>query len=443
MSETFRVWAPRCDSVDVHIVSPFDKVVALERDEAGYFAATIDDVEPAARYLFRLNGGRERPDPASRFQPDGVHGPSEVVARDPLQQLGRPLHEYVIYEAHIGTLTREGTFDSAIAVLDDLVDLGITALELMPVAQFPGERNWGYDGVYPYAPQNSYGGPSGLRELVRACHERGLAVILDVVYNHLGPEGCYVDEFGPYFTDRHRTPWGRAINFEEPAVREFFLGNALYWLEEYGIDALRLDAVFAIPDKTFLSELARRADGILIAENGKLDTRLTSEFGLDAQWFDELHHALLAYVTGERDGYYAKYGRREQIDEALAQPDPDTLVAFAANHDQIGNRPLGDRPATRLSLDQLKTLATTIVSSPFIPLIFMGEEYGETNPFQYFVSHSDPKLVEAVRKGRKQEFPTDIDTPDPQDPQTFERSKLNRKRNELREFYKQLLAERR
>lgn len=465
------MWAPLRDRVDVHLVSPFDKVVPLERDDRGYFTGTVDGVEVGARYLFRLDGERERPDPASRFQPDGVHGPSEVVASGSVPRLGRPLSEYVIYEAHVGTLTREGTFASAVEVIDDLVDLGITALELMPIAQFPGARNWGYDGVYPYAPQNTYGGPDGLRTLVRACHERGICVVLDVVYNHLGPEGCYVDEFGPYFTDRYKTPWGRAVNFDgrgSDEVREFFIGNALYWFDEFGIDALRLDAVHAIADPSpypFIEELAaQQPRGHLIAESAANDSRLTEQIGLDAQWNDDFHHALLAYVTGERDGYYADYGTIEHLARAFtdgfvyrgqysvfrgrrhgrADPPvtPDKLVVFSANHDQIGNRALGDRPATRLTEKQLKLLATAVVLSPSIPLIFMGEEYGETNPFQYFVSHSDPGLVEAVRKGRRAEFPTDIDPPDPADPQTFERCKLERKDNGLRAFYKDLIAQR-
>jgi maltooligosyltrehalose trehalohydrolase len=440
MPETFRVWAPRCERVDVHVISPFDKVAPLERSSDGYFSGAVDGVEPGARYFFRLDGERERPDPASRFQPEGVHGPSEVVASEPVVRLGRPLNEYVIYEAHVGTLTRDGTFASAIEVLDDLVDLGFTALELMPIAQFPGERNWGYDGVFPYAPQNSYGGPSGLRRLVRACHNRGIAVVLDAVYNHMGPEGCVLEDFGPFFTDRHRTPWGRAIAFDEPAVREFLIANAVYWFEEFGIDALRLDAVHAIWDKTFLAELAERTDGFLIAENETNDPRLTDAWGLDARWNDGFHHALIAYVTGDRERYLRDYGSFEQVARAIGEPDPGKLVVFAANHDQIGNRALGDRLATRVDQRTLKLLAAAVLLSPSIPLVFMGEEYGETNPFQYFVSHSDPGLVDAVRKGRRGEFPSEQEPPDPQDPATFERSKLDRQDSDLRAFYKEMIA---
>jgi len=435
----FRVWAPHCDRVDVHVVSPFDKVVALEREDDGYFRGELD-IDPGARYFVRLDGERERPDPVSCFQPEGVDGPSELVASDPVGGLRRPLGEYVIYEAHVGTLTPEGAFASAIRVLDDLVDLGVTALELMPVAQFPGARNWGYDGVYPYAPQNTYGGPDGLRALVRACHERGLCVVLDVVYNHLGPEGCYLDEFGPYFTDRHRTPWGRAINFTEPAVRSFFIDNAVYWCEEFGIDALRLDAVHAIWDKTIIAEMSERTSGYLIAENATNDPRLTDTYGCDARWNDAFHHALIAYVAGDRERYLKDFGSLEQVAQEIAAPEPDKLVVFSANHDQIGNRALGDRPATRLSPKQLKLLAAAVLLSPSVPLVFMGEEYGETNPFQYFVDHSDPKLIDAVRKGRRKEFPSVEDPPDPADPATFERSKLDRKDNELRAFYKEMIA---
>ena len=341
----FLVWAPRAERVEIRQLSPQERSAALEKLPQGYHRVVLTDFDPSGRYVYRLYQIQakepvERPDPASRFQPEGVHGPSQVVdaefSWDDADWHGRALSRYIIYELHVGTFTPEGTFDAVIAHLDELRDIGITAVELMPVAQFPGTRNWGYDGTYPFAAQNSYGGPQGLKRLVNACHRKGLAVILDVVYNHLGPEGNYLRDFGPYFTDFYQTPWGEAVNFDGPysdEVRRFFIENALYWLEDCHIDALRLDAVHAILDfsaRPFLEELARtvhRAAERLnrriycIAESALNDTRIIRPrelggFALDAQWNDDFHHALHTVLTGEQTGYYQDFGRLHQLARA-------------------------------------------------------------------------------------------------------------------------------
>jgi maltooligosyltrehalose trehalohydrolase len=489
----FRVWAPLIQKVEVRIVSPGERIIPLSRED-GYHHALAEKIEPESLYVFRLDGQKERPDPASRFQPQGVHNPSAVVnpycAWEDRAWLGLPLQDYIIYEIHVGTFTPAGTFESIIPHLAELKDLGITAVELMPVAQFPGSRNWGYDGVHPFAVQNSYGGPEGLKKLVNACHQRSLAVILDVVYNHLGPEGNYLQDFGPYFTDRYKTYWGSAINFDGPYsddVRRFFIENALYWVTEFHLDALRIDAVHAILDfsaQPFLGELAQavheQAERLnrkihLIAESDLNDTRLIHSrefggFGLDAQWNDDFHHALHTLLTNERTGYYQDFGEIRHLVKAFREGfvysgdyslyrrrrhgnssrDVPALrfVVFAQNHDQVGNRMLGDRLSDRFSFERLKLAAGVVLLSPFIPLLFMGEEYGEEAPFQYFVSHSDPGLIEAVRRGRRKEFATfqwEEEPPDPQDEMTFLRSKLNHKlRHEkqhglLLEVYKELI----
>jgi len=493
----FRVWAPRAARVEVRIVSPQPRLVPLARGERGYHEAVIEDLEPGSLYLYRLDGRLERPDPASRFQPRGVAGPSQVV--DPAFDwqegawASRPLRDYVIYELHLGTFSQAGTCRAAIEHLDDLVELGVSAVELMPVAQFPGRRNWGYDGVYPFAVQDSYGGPAGLKGLVEACHRRGLAVILDVVYNHLGPEGNYFQDFGPYFSDRCRTPWGRSLNFDGPdsdEVRRFFIENALYWLGEFHLDALRLDAVHAIFDfsaQPFLEELAivvdnwaisRGRPAYLIAENALNDARLVRPreeggLGLPAQWNDDFHHALHGLLTCERNGYYADFGRLEHLARAFEQgyvytgqystfrrrrqgSSPgriraDQLIVFSQNHDQVGNRSQGERLSGLVSFERLKLAAALVLLSPFVPLLFMGEEYGETAPFRYFISHSDPDLIEAVRQGRRAElaaFDWPGQPPDPQDEGVFLSAKLDRSRRQgrgqvLREFYRELIQLRR
>jgi maltooligosyltrehalose trehalohydrolase len=466
----------------------------MTRTEGGYFQIQLDDIHPGSRYLYRINGEKERPDPASRFQPLGVHGPSEVV--DPafdwndVTWFGQPLRSYIIYELHVGTLTEEGNFEAIIGLLDDLKDLGVNAIELMPVAQFPGGRNWGYDGVYPYAVQDSYGGPAGLKRLVDACHRKGLAVLLDVVYNHLGPEGNYLAEFAPYFTTRYQTPWGPAVNFDGPdsmEVRRFFIENALYWITDFHVDALRLDAVHAICDfsaRAFLEQLTvavhERADTLnrrayLIAESNQNDVRLLRPkelggYGLDALWNDDFHHSLHALLTGERAGYYQDFGEFGQVVKAFREgfvysgefssyrrrPHGSSsrdlpgsrLVVCAQNHDQIGNRMLGERLSSLVTFEELKLMAGAVLLSPYVPLLFMGEEYGETAPFQYFVSHLDEGLVEAVRKGRREEFAAfhwQGELPDPQSAATFLSCKLDHnlaragKHRILLEFHRELI----
>ena len=490
----FLVWAPLISRVEVHILSPEERIVPLEKVSRGYHYGVVQGVKPGTRYFYRLDGNTERPDPASKFQPEGVHGPSQVI--DPhfvweeLHWSGIPFSHYVVYELHVGTFTAQGTFDAIVPHLDELKDLGITAIEIMPVAQFPGDRNWGYDGVYPFAVQNSYGGPEGLKRLVNACHQRGLAVILDVVYNHLGPEGNYLHDFGPYFTDRYRTPWGSAINFDGPdsdEVRRFFIENALSWVTEFRVDALRLDAVHGIFDFSalhFLQELGtavhEQAERLnrriyVIAESDLNDVRIIRSpelggYGLDAQWNDDFHHALHTLLTGERTGYYEDFGRIQDLAKAFAEgfvysgaysparrrrhgntsKDLAALrfVVCAQNHDQVGNRLKGDRLSALVSFEGLKLAAAVVLLSPFIPLLFMGEEYGETAPFPYFVSHSDPDLIEVVRRGRREEFAYlqwSDEPPDPQEEATRQSASLDHnlrhqgKHRILYELYQELI----
>ncbi|MGA8185974.1 MAG: malto-oligosyltrehalose trehalohydrolase [Terriglobia bacterium] len=470
----FLVWAPCAGKVEVHVVGSSDRTLVMERQERGYHEVLAEGMAPGTRYYYRLEGGNERPDPASRYQPEGVHGPSEVVDLNfewgDAGGMGLELADYIIYELHVGTYTESGTFEAVIPHLDGLCELGVSAVELMPVAQFPGERNWGYDGAYPFAVQNSYGGPAGLKALVEACHARGLAVVLDVVYNHLGPEGNYLSQFGPYFTDRYRTPWGQAINFDGPEsdeVRRFFIENALYWTKDFHIDALRLDAIHAIVDpsaRPILEELGaavhRQARQLkrrihVIAESDRNDSRIIRRraaggYGLDAQWSDDFHHALHTLLTPERNGYYRDFGDVEQLARAYREGfvysgqysnyrkrthgnsskglPSERFVVFAQNHDQVGNRMLGERLSRLVSFEAQKMAAATLLLSPFTPLLFMGEEYGEIAPFTYFVSHSDPGLIEAVRKGRQEEFAAFEwagQIPDPQSAETFQGCKLN------------------
>jgi len=470
----FRVWAPAVSTVELILAGPTERVVPLVRSADGYFSRELENIPSGTLYRYRLDGEKDRPDPASRFQPQGVHGPSQVIEPSfpwaDQNALDLPLKDYVIYELHVGAFTADGTFDAIMPHLPELKDLGITAIELMPVTQFPGSRNWGYDSVQPFAVQDSYGGPQGLKRLVNACHQIGLAVILDVVYNHLGPEGNYLADFGPYFTDRYKTPWGLALNFDGPdsePVRRYFIDNALYWVQEFHIDALRLDAVHAILDHSPYSFIEQLADEVhqtaktlnrrvfLFPESAANDSRLIRArefggYGFDAQWNDDFHHALRAVLTGERGGYYVDYGEFHQLVKAyregfvysgeysqhrrrrhgtLTQDIPaERFVVFCQNHDQVGNRMFGERLSQLVSFEQLKLAAGAVVLSPFIPLLFMGEEYGEEAPFQYFISHSEAQLVEAVRNGRRQEFAAfrwQGAPPDPQDEATFLRAKLN------------------
>ncbi len=494
----FLVWAPFADKVEVRLTAPDERVLSLERDGKGYHRTIVENVTPGSLYFYRLNGKTEHPDPASRFQPQGVHGPSQVVDSNFSWEdegwTGPPLEDYIIYELHTGTFTTEGTFTAIIPHLDMLRELGVTALELMPVAQFPGNRNWGYDGVYPFAVQESYGGPEGLKQLVDTCHRQGMAVILDVVYNHLGPEGNYLADFGPYFTGRYQTPWGRALNFDGPdsdEVRRFFIENALYWIREFHVDALRLDALHSILDMspfTFIEELAHSVHNeaknlkrkvYVVGESAANDVRLIRDvtaggYGLDAQWNDDFHHAVHVLLTGEKAGYYQDYGKFRQLVKAFKEGfvysgqysayrrrrhgtssediPARRFVVFTQNHDQVGNRAQGDRLSGLVSFEKLKLAAALYLLSPFVPLVFMGEEYGETTPFPYFISHSEPALIEAVRRGRREEFAAfrwQGEIPDPQNEATFESACLNhRLRHEsqhrtLFAYYQELIRLRR
>jgi maltooligosyltrehalose trehalohydrolase len=469
--------------------------VSLEAGDLGYYHADVPDVAAGDHYLYRLDGKKECPDPASRSQPAGVHGPTEVT--DPEFRwndagwVGLALSDLITYELHVGTFSQAGTFDGIIPRLGELRDLGINALELMPVAQFPGERNWGYDGVFPFAVQNSYGGPQGLKRLVDACHRAELAVVLDVVYNHLGPEGNYLGNFAPYFTGNYFTPWGPALNFDgahSDEVRKYFTANALYWQSEFHMDALRLDAVHEIRDFStvpFLEELAvavrRQAESTkrrfhLIAESALNNSRFVlprdrGGYGLDAQWSDDFHHSLHALLTGERQGYYCDYDGLTSLARAMKEGQTYSgeysvyykrkqgtstqhsraaqFVVCAQNHDQIGNRVAGDRLTGIVSFESLKLAASVLLLSPYPPLLFMGEEYGEKAPFQYFVSHADPRVTEAVRKGRRAEckaFGWVGEAPDPQDEATFLRSRIDPSvaaggdHKILRDFYRELIS---
>ncbi len=493
----FCVWSPRF--TPTLRLEESGTQIALDDRGGGYFCATVEDCPPGTRYRWVRDDGRAFADPASRAQPDGVHGPSAVVDlkgfswSDRLYRQ-RPFFEHVMYELHVGTFTREGTFASALEELDSLVDLGVSAIELMPVAQFPGRRNWGYDGVFAYAVQNSYGGARELQRFVDVCHHKGLAVILDVVYNHLGPEGDVLGEFAPYFNDLYRTPWGPALNFDSAGsdeVREYFWLNARQWFEDFHVDALRLDAVHAILDTSatpFIAELVQRSGDLgqalgrrcdLIAESASNDPRVVTPLssnglGVHAQWSDDFHHALHVSLTGERSGYYADYSGPSDLAKAMNEGfvldggystfrghrhgapsgsiPPERFVVFAQNHDQVGNRPRGERLGTMVSPERSALAAALVVLSPNVPLLFMGEEYGEVAPFPYFVDHSDPALIQSVREGRAREFAELASTSalfDPASADTFDAAILNRELRHdgrhaaLLDLYRRLIALRR
>jgi maltooligosyltrehalose trehalohydrolase len=439
------------------------------------FHVVVPHLDAGADYVFVTDDEKQYPDPVSRWQPQGVHGASRVVDPDSFlwsdaAWKGLPLDSLLIYELHTGTFTAEGTFEAILRKLPYLLDLGITAIELMPVAEFPGSRNWGYDGVCLYAPHSRYGGPAGLKKLVDSCHRKGLGVILDVVYNHLGPEGNYLSVFAPFFTRAYRTPWGEALNFDGPysnGVRRFFIDNALYWVTEYHIDGLRLDAVHGIFDfgaQHILEELveAVHQQGALlgrpipvIAESDLNDVRIVNPrsaggYGLDAQWLDEFHHSLRSVLTGPANGYLSDFGKMADLNKAVTEGfvhdgnysmhrrkrygsssralPGRQFVVFSQNHDQIANASLGERLATLVTLEQQKLAAILTLCSPYIPLLFMGQEYGEISPFHYFTSFDDADLAEAVRAGRKNEFAAfgeGHDFADPQDVTTFNQCKLD------------------
>ncbi len=468
------VWAPLAETIELLLEKDGSKH-PLVKDDFGYWQLRTAALQAGDRYAFVIDGEKERPDPCSLYQPESVHKYSEAVDTRRFtwtdgQWSNPPLDQYIIYEAHCGTFTAEGTFRAMEGRLAYLKDLGITAIEIMPVAQFPGRRNWGYDGVLPFAVQNSYGGPEEFSHFVDACHQHGIAVVLDVVYNHFGPEGNYFEDFGPYFTEKYSTPWGKAINFDDAwcdGVRHFFLENALMWFRDFHVDALRLDAVHAIKDFSalhWLRELKLRTNELmevtgrqyhLIVELDLNDNRFINPlekggFGMDAQWVDEFHHALRVTAGQEKRGYYSDFNGIEHLAKSykdayvydyLYSPhrlktfgtkaegnSGNQFIVFSQNHDQVGNRMLGERSSVLVSYEMQKLFLGAVLLSPFIPMLFMGEEYGEKNPFQYFVSHTDKELGEAVRKGRKQEFSAFHDpgeVPDPMDEQTFRNSKLN------------------
>lgn len=471
----FRVWAPQADQVSLVLQRP-DREAPMDKKEFGYWEISMEDIDTGTRYSYRIDGGDPFPDPASLSQPDGVHGASELIRLDEFNWSDDaweppPLDSLVIYELHTGTFSKTGNFGGITGRLDYLADLGINAIELMPVAQFSGTRNWGYDGVYPFAVHDTYGGVKGLMQLVDACHQKGIAVILDVVYNHLGPEGNYLSKFGPFFSGKYSTPWGKPVNFDGPhsdGVRNYFIQNAIMWCSDYHIDGLRLDAVHAIYDfsaKHILQELAENLKHVardtgrthyLIAESHLNDVRYIEPvekggYGLDAQWSDDFHHALHVLTTGEKNGYYMDFDSPAFLSKALKEAfiydgqysmfrkksygntavscSGEQFVVFSQNHDQVGNRKQGERLITLTGFEMAKLIAGTMFLAPNIPMLFMGEEYGETNPFLYFVSHQDKELNRLVREGRKEEFlefyGDGAPVPDPSSEQTFKKSVLS------------------
>jgi maltooligosyltrehalose trehalohydrolase len=472
----FVVWAPEKEKVTLHTITPQSRRLPMRKVEDGYFETEAAQVPPGTTYFYQLDDeDQDLPDPASHYQPEGVHGPSQVIDhvgypwRDAAWH-GRPFRDMVLYELHVGTFTPEGTFAAIIPRLDDLVATGINAIELMPVAQVSGNRNWGYDGVYPYSVQNAYGTPEDLKQLVEECHLRGIAVFLDMVYNHMGPEGNYIGQYGPYFTKQYCTPWGDALNFDgawSDGVREFFAYNAAFWATHYHLDGLRLDAIHTVFDTGAVHFWEYTHDTLkrvrehtgrtfyLIAESDLNSPRVIQSpevggYGFEAQWLDDFHHALYVLLNERGRQRYEDFGALEHLSKAIKEGyvhsgdyvkfrkkkfgrssagiTGDHFVVFTHNHDQVGNHPRGQRWAGVMNFERLKLGAAVMLLSPYVPMLFMGEEYGEDNPFYYFVSHSDPGLVEAVRKGRKEEFAnfnSDFETPDPQSEETFNGSKLD------------------
>jgi maltooligosyltrehalose trehalohydrolase len=467
-----RVWAPKAGDVKLHTS---ETILDMAEDSGGWWQKDAPFMAHGVDYAYGVDGKGPFPDPRSPWQPGGVHGFSRWVDHSLFDWTDAgwqqpPLGSAVICELHVGTFTPEGTCEAAIHRLDHLKELGVTHVELMPVAQFSGDRGWGYDGVNLYAPHQAYGGPEGLKRLVDACHAKGLAVLLDVVYNHLGPAGNYLNQFGPYFTSRYATPWGEAVNFDEAhshEVRQFFVDNALMWLTDYHMDGLRIDAVHAIVDTSaihFLEELANAVKDletalgrhfVLIAESDLNDPRVIRSsaaggYGMDAQWNEDFHHALHAALTGESQGYYQDFGTLADVAKALTRGlvydgcfsvfrrrfhgrpatglSGNQFVGCLQNHDQVGNRALGERTSRLLSEGLLKIGAALVLTSPFVPLLFQGEAWGASTPFLYFTDHQEPELGEAVKQGRRKEFAAfgweTEKIPDPQAEQTFVQSQL-------------------
>jgi maltooligosyltrehalose trehalohydrolase len=495
---TFSVWAPKAETVQLMLG---DELRPMVPGPGGWWVITVHEAGPGTDYAFAVNGGPPLPDPRSPFQPDGPHGRSRVVDHSAFVWTDQawtgpvPLSAGVVYELHVGTFTPEGTFEAAIERLDHLADLGVTHVELLPVCEFPGSRGWGYDGVDLFAPHHAYGGPEGLKRLIDAGHARGLGVIIDVVYNHLGPDGNYLAHYGPYFTDRYSTPWGQAVNFDGPGsdeVRRFVIDNARLWLADYHADGLRVDAIHAIFDTSavhILEELGTAVRALetrlgrrllVIPESDLNDPRPVRSvdvggYGLDAAWSDDFHHALHAALTGERSGYYGDFDSLADLADALervyvyggrysAHRDrrhgrPATglsghrFLGFLQNHDQVGNRAQGERSCHLVSLGKLKIGAALVLCSPFVPMLFAGEEWAASSPFCYFTDHQDRDLGRAVTEGRTQEYSAfgwePAQVPDPQAAATFERSKLDwaeldkEPHVEMLAWHRQLLALRR
>jgi len=494
----FEVWAPFAESVSVQVDG---KRYPLQQAERGSWIAEVEEAQPGMDYGYILNGEEPAvPDPRSPWQPNGVNGLSRLLDHSAFEWHDKtwqspPLANAVVYELHVGTFTPDGTLDSAISKLEYLKELGVTHVEILPLASFDGKRGWGYDGVALFAPLEAYGGPDAVKRFVDAAHSKGLAVINDVVYNHFGPTGNYTGKYGPYITESHKTPWGGAVNLEEEGstdVRQFFCDNALMWLRDYHFDGLRLDAVTAYIDRSAIHFLEQLADEVkvlgaqlgrhffLIAESDLNDPRVVRAkegggYGMEAQWSDDFHHALWTVLTGEQRGYYADFGTIEQLATALEEvyvyqgqyaefrkrhhgrPVHDVpgyrFLGYIQNHDQIGNRALGDRLSDVVGKGKVKIAAALVLTAPFVPMLFQGEEFAASSPFLYFTDHQDPQLGEAVSKGRLQEFTgfgwSPDDLADPQDEDTFLRSKINwdevkqPDHAEILDWYKKLIALRR
>ncbi|MCH9626526.1 MAG: Malto-oligosyltrehalose trehalohydrolase [Chlamydiales bacterium] len=480
----FKVWAPHHSSLSVHAVGKGN--FSMHRDELGYFTLTSDQIQAEDRYFYQMGNGLKRPDPVSRLLPEGVNGPTEVIDPSTFQWndqewKGLALREAIFYEIHVGTYTHEGTFNGLIDRLDYVKDLGINCIEIMPLAQFPGRFNWGYDGASPYAPFHGYGGVNGFKSFVDACHQMGIAVCLDVVYNHLGPEGNHLEEFGPYFSNTYHTPWGKAYNYDgaySDSVREYVIQNALYWVMEYHVDMLRLDAIHGIYDFSATPMVPELVDAVqaaaksagrlvhVIAESGQNDTRAirgkeAGGYRLCALWNDDFHHAVHVALTGEQGTYYQDFNGLTDLAKSLSKGfvydgnyspfrkrrhgnsssdlSLEQMVVFAQNHDQIGNRPMGDRLSLLVNKNRLKVAACLALLTPSVPLLFMGEEYGETAPFEYFVDYENEKLMRSIYEGRKKEFHRD-DMPFP-GKESFDNSRLTWKQDkELLALYKSLIA---
>ena len=493
----FNLWAPFASKVQLILEHPFEKKIEMIQENEEYWHVKLENFESATRYMFQVDDTMPLPDPASFYQPYGVEGPSEVRDLNEFKWTDGdwqniPLENMIFYELHTGVFSKKGTFEGIAERLDYLLDLGVNTIQLMPVSQFPGNRNWGYDGVFPFAIHESYGGPEGLMNLVNICHQKGLAVFLDVVYNHIGPEGSCLAEYGPYFAERYKTPWGKAINYDDKycdGVRNYIIQNTLMWLQQFHIDGLRLDAVHTIFDfsaKHIMQELAEQVNLLnietgkkhyLIAESALNNTRYINPpeiggYGLDGQWNDDFHHALHALVTGEKNGYYIDFTNPDSLKKAFingyvfegeysefrkrrygnsSQNNPGKqFIVFSQNHDMVGNRRFGERLSNLVCFEMLKLIAGTVFVSPYLPLLFMGEEYGEKNPFLYFINHKSDLLNKRVRHSRQNGFKSfypgdNKSAPNPSEISTFLKSKLSEPLGDeeslaLFEYYKKLIS---